>query len=250
MTRLLNRSVLLVAAGAVLCGCSAMNKQTQVDPELVKNKTWVLMSMNGQSASSESRVTIEFRPSLPDQGRISGRAQCNNYFGGYRVADNKITFSSLGSTKMACPTNLMDKEKQYLDAFPMVDSLNIQDNELTLKQRNGSMNLTYVAETSVVSGELVTKKGYFPAGSEIIIKLQDNSMGGQPEGVIGIERVRLGRDISVGFKYTVNYAPQLVKPGRNYELSAQVLQRGKLLYTTKLNPSVRLNSAVMNQDSL
>lgn len=248
MTRLLNRSALLIATGAVLCGCTTMDKVTQVNPELVKNKTWVLMSMNGQPVKNDARVTIEFRPSLPDQGRISGRAQCNNYFGGYRVADNKIIFSSIGSTRMACPMDLMDREKQYLDAFPKVDYLGIQGNELTLKRKAGDLKLTYAAETGVISGELMTKKGHFPAGSEIIIKLQDANLGDQPEGVIGIERVRLGRDVSDGFKYTVNYAPQLVKPGRDYEISAQVLHRGKLLYTTKMKPSVQLNSMTMQDN--
>ena len=245
MTRFLNRSVMIIATGAVLCGCSSTDKLTKVDPELVKDKTWVLMSMNGESTVNDPRVTIEFRPSLPEQGRISGRSQCNNYFGGYRVADNKINFSSMGATRMACPMNRMDKEKQYLDAFPKVDYLKISGNELMLKQKKGELMLSYAAESGVVSGEVMTRNGHFPAGSEIIIKLQDSSMVDQPEGVIGIERVRLGRDISEGFKYSINYAPQLVKPGRDYELSAQVLQRGRLLYVTKMKPTVQLHSEMM-----
>ena len=247
MTRFLNRSVIVIAAGAVLYGCGTMDKLTQVDPELVKDKTWVLMSMNGQPTINDPRVTIEFRPSLPEQGRISGRAQCNNYFGGYRVTDNKIMFSSMGATRMTCPMNRIDKEKQYLEAFPLIDYLTISDNELALKQKKGDLILTYAAEIGVVSGEIVTRRGYFPAGSEIIIKLQDSSMSDQPEGVIGIERVRLGRDVSDGFKYVVNYAPQLVKPGRDYELSAKVLQRGRLLYSSKMKPTVQLRSEMMKQ---
>ena len=245
MTRSITGSVLVIAAGAVLCGCSTTDKLTQIDPEVVKNKTWVLMSMNGQPAVNDSRTTIEFRPSLPDQGRISGRAQCNNYFGGYRVADNKLSFSSIGATRMACPMNLMDKEKQYIEAFPKVDYISIKGDEMILSQKQGGLMLSYAAETGVVSGEIVTSTGYFPAGSEIIIKLQDSSMNDEPEGVIGVERVRLGRDVEEGFKYQVNYAPQLVKQERDYELSAQVLQRGRLLYVTKMKPMVKLRSEEM-----
>ena len=238
MTRFLKHSVLAVAAGAVLSGCSTTEKLTKLEPDLVQNKTWVLIAMDGKSVAGDSRVTIEFRPSLPDQGRISGRAQCNNYFGGYRIADGKITFSSLGSTRMACPMPLMDLEKQYLQSFPNMNDIESGGNELTLLDKQSESKLTYAAETGVIRGEIIPASGRFPAGSEIIIRLQDSNTGDRPEGVIGEERIRLGRDIDEGFSYSVNYAPQLVKPGRDYELAVQVLQRGRLLYTTRMKPVV------------
>ena len=244
MKRLLTPSVLVIAASTLLAGCSLTSQLTQVNPEQVKDKTWVLISANNQPVPSGSRVTLELRPSLPDQGRINGRAQCNNYFGGYRVADSKIHFTGIGSTRMACPIVQMNQEKQYFDLLPSMDYLTIKGNELTLSQQTGSSRLMYAAESETVRGEVMIRQGrVFPAGSEIILKLQERgSSDASTSTVVGLERMRLSKEVQGSFKYVINYAPQRVKSGVDYELSAQVLQRGRVIYASKVKPVVRLQS--------
>ena len=242
MTYFLNRSVVILTAGAILTGCSSMEKLTSIDTDMVDNKTWVLTSINGNPVVSGSRVTMEIQPSMPDQGRISGKAPCNNYFGGYRIANNKISFTPLGATKMMCQMPAMNQEQKYLDAFPKLDSIEFKPDQLILKNSKGDEVLMYASESAVIRGEIKPTSGNFPAGSEVIIKLQEAGMPEGSAGVIGIERERLGRDIEGALSYSINYAPQLVKPGKEYEISVQVLHRGRLLYTTKMKPSVPLKS--------
>ena len=238
----IHRSVMIFAAGAILTGCSSVEKLTGIDPQMVNNKTWVLTSINENPVVAGSRVTMEMQPSMVDQGRISGRAPCNNYFGGYRIADNKISFTPLGSTKMMCPVPIMNQEQMFLSAFPNLDKIEFKPNELTLKNSKGHEELHFASESAMVRGQIKPTSGSFPAGSEVIIKLQE---AGVPEGssvVIGTERTRLGRDVEGAIDYSVMYAPQLVKPGKEYEITVQVLHRGRLLYTTKAKPSVPLKS--------
>ena len=240
MTNVLTRSASLLAAGAMLAGCSSIDTLTGIDSSIVDNKTWVLTSINDKPVVAGSRVTMEIQPSMPDQGRISGQGPCNKYFGGYRIASNKISFTPLGATKMMCPTPIMKQEDMFLMAFPNLDKIEFAPNELTLKSSKGHEVLHFASESAKVEGQIRPSSGTLPAGSEVIIKLQEAGMDDGSTGVLGVKRTRLGRDVEGAFDYTVHYAPQLVKPGKEYEITAQILHRGNLLYTTRMKPSVPL----------
>ncbi|WP_257286265.1 META domain-containing protein [Endozoicomonas sp. SESOKO1] len=243
MKRLIH-SCIVLAAGAALFGCSS-HKLTSVDPQLVEKKTWVLTSMNGQAASGP-RVTMELRPATAQDGRISGQAQCNRYFGSYQVANNKIHFTPMGGTRAACPAPFMTKEAEYLAAFPKLDNIAIKENGLMLNNRSGDQKLTYVAESAYVSGQIAASEGTFAPGSEIIVVLQDSAMPNDPAGIIGIERIQVGGNVDV-VDYMVNYAPELVNPDSNYELLAEVIQNGQVMFITAVKPSVQLKSAPVQQ---
>lgn len=230
----------VVAASIAVVGCSS-HKLTGIDPRLVENKTWVLTSMNGQAASGP-RVTMELRPATAQDGRIGGRAQCNRYFGSYQVANNKLHFSPMGGSRAVCPAPFMTKEAEYLAAFPKLDNIVIKGNGLTLDNRSGDQSLVYAAESASVSGQIVVTEGSFAPGSEIIVVLQDSSMPDDPAGIIGIERIQVGRNVDV-VDYMVNYAPELVNPDGNYELLAEVIQNGQVMYFTTVKPTVQLQAA-------
>lgn len=243
MTRLI-RFFLVMVAGAVLYGCSSTGKLKMVDPAKVENKSWVLVSMNGEPVT-DARVTLEFSPTTPLQGRVSGRAQCNGYFGGYQVEENKISFTPMGATRMACPPPLMGQESEYLGAFPELDSLKIEDSSLVLKNSKGAPVLKYALESASISGQVAPSRGQFAAGSEVIVRLLDSSRPDDPAGLLGIERIRLGSNATTSVNYTVHYAPQRVDPNRDYEVGVQVVLHGQLLYTTTMKPFVELMSSRM-----
>ena len=242
MKRLIHCIVLVT--GAALFGCSS-HKLTSVDPRLVENKTWVLTSMNGLAASGP-RVTMELRPATAQDGRIGGQAQCNRYFGSYQVANNQIIFTPMGGTRAACPAPFMTKEAEYLATFPKLDNIDIKENGLILNNTSGDQKLTYAAESANVSGQIAATEGTFAPGSEIIVVLQDSAMPNDPAGIIGIERIQVGRNVDV-VDYMVNYAPELVNPSSNYELLAEVIQNGQVMFITAVKPSVQLKSAPAQQ---
>ena len=61
---------------------------------------------------------------------MSGRTNCNRFFGKYELKGQKLEFENLGMTRMACP------EMQYEDAFVKmldeVDGYEIKGAELKL----------------------------------------------------------------------------------------------------------------------
>ena len=231
------------AAGALLSGCA--HNLTGIEPGQIENKRWVLVSQNGNPVSGP-RVTMEMWPVTAQDGRIGGQAQCNRYFGSYQVTDNKLHFSPMGGSRAACPAPFMTKEAEYLSAFPKLNDIEFKGNSLELSNSGSNPKLSYVSESASLRGQITTSQGSFPVGSDIIVVLQDSSMPEDPAGIVGIESIQVRRDIDV-VDYVVNYAPELVKANGRYELIAEVIQNGQLVYMTTIRPSVYLKSAPVKQ---
>ena len=41
---------------------------------------------------------------------LNGRAACNRFFGNYEMEGEKLTFSSMGATRMACPDMSLEED--------------------------------------------------------------------------------------------------------------------------------------------
>ena len=239
MKRLIH-SCIALTVGAALVGCSS-HRLTEVEPQMVENKIWVLTSMNGQVASGP-RVTMEMRPTTAQDGRIGGQAQCNRYFGSYQVADNKINFTPMSSGRVACPAPFMTEESEYLATFSELDNITFKGHGLMLSSGNSEPKLKFVSESAFISGQIAATQGSFNPGSEIIVVLQDSSRPEDPAGIIGIERIQVGRNVDV-VDYMVKYAPELVNPNSNYEILAEVIENGQVVFFSADKPPVNLRSA-------
>lgn len=119
----------IFAAAALLLAmtaCGGSHETTRLE-----DTTWKLSSMNGipQSAigSEADAFTISFSKT---DTLVSGRTNCNRFFGKYDVKGDKLGMKNMGITRMACP------DMQYEDAFvQMLDRVNryeIRNRELTL----------------------------------------------------------------------------------------------------------------------
>ena len=238
MKRLI-RTCIVLSVGAALFGCST-HRLTGVEPQLVENKTWVLTSMNGEAVSGP-RVTMVLRPASAEDGRIGGHAQCNRYFGSYQVADNKLSFTPMGSGRAACPEPFMTEETEYLAMFPQLDNIAFKGHRMTLCDSGSNEQMTFVSESAFVSGQIAATQGSFAAGSEIIIVLQDSSRPDDPAGIIGIERIPVDSNVDV-VDYVVKYAPELVNPDASYEVLAEVIENGQAVFFSTEKPHVNLRS--------
>ena len=66
-----------------------------------------------------------------ETGSFSGNNTCNNFFGQYDLMEeNRISFGSAGSTRMACPDQ--DTERLFMEALQMADNYTVADNVLSL----------------------------------------------------------------------------------------------------------------------
>lgn len=70
----------------------------------------------------------------PEQGRLSGSAGCNSYFGEVKIDPDQLTFSvgPLGTTRMACSEQVMTQEAAFLDLLGRVTRFAIKDGKLLL----------------------------------------------------------------------------------------------------------------------
>lgn len=98
---------------------------------------WILTSSGSSSTAEHSTGIIN----LQFAGlNFSGNSGVNNYFGTVILdtAGGKLTFSPLGTTRMAGPENMMTQEQQYLAALANVTGYKIADGVLTpLTDKNG-----------------------------------------------------------------------------------------------------------------
>ena len=94
-----------------------------------------------------TRITADPQrgPSLtlsPEQHRVAGAGGCNHIMGGYKLEANKLTFTQMAGTRMACPSG-MDTEQAFLEALGKVASWKITVNTLELLDAKGTSVATF-----------------------------------------------------------------------------------------------------------
>lgn len=129
--------IVLAVMTVYACGSSkptdtAMEKNPPTQVEL-GNGYWELVRQQGVPAiASPTDDGRKIGFSLqPDENRINGFAGCNSFFGSYTLNGASISFSQMGSTKMACVQNPID-EQAYLEMFGRAEKVRLKDDLLTL----------------------------------------------------------------------------------------------------------------------
>jgi heat shock protein HslJ len=101
---------------------------------LLRGGEWVVEDLDGGGMIDGSRVTLQFG----DDGRISGRASCNRYFGAYTLTGERLAVSQLGATKMACAPALMTQESSFFDLLGNTQRFSVSsDGALILHTADG-----------------------------------------------------------------------------------------------------------------
>lgn len=111
-------------------GDSNMSSQ----PIALEGTVWNLVSLNNQPILSESEITAEFA-----EGRVNGSAGCNSYFADYQLDNTQLNIETIGSTKRACPDDLMKQESTYLSLLDRAESAAVVDNVLTINTPDGDL---------------------------------------------------------------------------------------------------------------
>lgn len=121
MKKLLLTIITLMALGA----CSKEDTN-------ITGKTFALMP--------EKNFTIIFEEK---ENRFAGQA-VNNYFGEYKLENNNITLTLIGSTMMAGPVEEMEKETKYFQDLGKITSYSYTNKTLTLTGKD--ITLTYTQQ--------------------------------------------------------------------------------------------------------
>lgn len=88
---------------------------------LLTSREWVVEDINAGGVIDRSHATLTFS----EDGKLSGNTSCNRYFGEYQLRGDRLSFTPLGTTRMACPEALMNQEQRFLNALQAAERLSI-----------------------------------------------------------------------------------------------------------------------------
>ena len=101
--------VLLVLLSA--CGIAAPDADRRA---ALLDSAWELTAIDGRPLAAGPAPTL----AIDAEGRVSGDAGCNRYFGSAEINDGAVAFSGLGATKRACAeAPRMAQETRFLEAL-------------------------------------------------------------------------------------------------------------------------------------
>lgn len=98
----------------------------------IEGRTWKLKTLEGKEMSDLNLQKDVYFMLNSKENRVSGFAGCNSMMGGYTLQEgNRIRFTQMGSTMMACP-DVTFSESDFLKVFELADNYTINNNELSL----------------------------------------------------------------------------------------------------------------------
>ena len=97
----------------------------------LQNTYWKVIEIDGKAVRTPEGMREAHVILASEESRAHGHAGCNNFFGSFETGEDKLSFSALGSTMMACPEG-MDTEQAFLKALGETTRYEISGLFLTL----------------------------------------------------------------------------------------------------------------------
>lgn len=129
--------VLVVASAAA--GCSLVEDERDPMAELVYDRNWIVSQVQGAPAAPGVTSTLL----ISEDGKVSGNAGCNGFFGSAIIDNDAISFGNLGSTRMACPEPAMGQEDRMLQALDSTRGYRLDAEDLVLLDAEGNPVLRF-----------------------------------------------------------------------------------------------------------
>jgi len=79
-----------------------------------------------------------------DDGTMSGSAGCNLFFGEFSTAGNRVNFSHIGTTKIACQEDVAQQEQRFLDGLENAETFLMENDRLRIQYNGGDYELNFV----------------------------------------------------------------------------------------------------------
>jgi len=121
--------------GIVIAGCAhgVPGKQPirNTDPQLIVGKTWQWESTITPAEKLSVPEPERYTMLLMTDGRVQAKFDCNRGGGSYTIAEGKLSFGPMMSTRMACPPDSLDTP--FMRDLQRVTSFFVQDGALFLE---------------------------------------------------------------------------------------------------------------------
>ncbi len=120
--------LLACAIGLGMLSCKSVQNGTKLT-----DKKWMLETLDNKQVEAKEKPGTPFLLFDGAEMRISGLAGCNRFFGTYAAKNGELTFSQMGSTRLACPEET--GEAAFFKMLENTDNYLIKDNTLSLRRQ-------------------------------------------------------------------------------------------------------------------
>jgi heat shock protein HslJ len=121
----------------------SFSREVSPEPLPLVGTAWTLTSIAAGDAVMSVVSGTEITAAFAADETLSGSAGCNSFSGTYTLAGDRLSFSPLATTKMACAGYVMTQERVFLDAMSEVASFAIEGAQLTVLDSSGAMLLGF-----------------------------------------------------------------------------------------------------------
>lgn len=139
----MRRLFLLILLALPLSACVALSSLSSTSPQSLEGIMWTAVSINGKPVEAfpnQEPPHLVFFETSASEVRVSGSDGCNRLIGTCKFNGEKLTFSPMGSTMMACPFGF-EQSQAFKETLARVNSWRIVDNTMELME-NGTVILT------------------------------------------------------------------------------------------------------------
>ena len=133
---------LAVAAGS-LAACALAPEDSDAQAERVYGQTWIAEEVHGLPIAGGVEPSLIFNP----DGKVSGHAGCNGYFGSVIIDGEAMSFGNLGATQKLCPEPTMSQEGKLLQALDRTRGYRIEGSDLELLDGAGTTLVRFRTES-------------------------------------------------------------------------------------------------------
>ena len=110
--------------------------------ERLLGPTWLAEDIKGGGVIDNAQSTVAIAPG----GKVTGSGGCNRLFGTAAIAGDALTFSGIGTTRMACAPALMDQEQKFLGALGATRTFRFESSFLKFYDGNGVELVRFTAQ--------------------------------------------------------------------------------------------------------
>jgi heat shock protein HslJ len=104
--------------------------------------TWRPTIVGAEELPADSGMFVQFAV----DGSINGNGGCNSFFGSLQKANDGIVVGELGTSRMACPEKIMDREVAFMQALQNAVVFETGSDRLQLVDNAGVMLADLVKE--------------------------------------------------------------------------------------------------------
>ncbi len=126
---------IVVGLLVLLAGCARARTSVPGQDAALVGTSWTVERIE-ELGANRATTTVRF-----EDGRVSGRAGCNQYSGYLQAAGDSLRASEIRSTRMACAPAVMEQETRFLAALAAVRVARREGDRLVLLDESGRVRL-------------------------------------------------------------------------------------------------------------